>query len=182
MTESGSLFGMMEAHHELDGLFREYQLALVGKDTARSLSFLARFRWELLQHMEEEERCVLPLFEQRCGELPGGRREIFELEHAKIRTNLDRLMDKGLEVLPATGTPTSGQVLDLIDRAWPFKQLLQHHERREASILYPALDRSLDDPARCDFWQSISGLRRERCRHRSRWSCVVEIPEFGQGL
>lgn len=161
---------MMEAHQELEARFQDHQVALLDRDGRRAHRSLLAFRSLLLHHMEEEERFVLPLFEKLCGNPPGGRRELFEAEHAKIRQNLDRLVEKvyGLAGVPPERI-TPGHVLDLLDRAWPFKELMRHHELREQNLLYPSLDRAIGEAARRDFWQSIADLRLER----QRWAGVM---------
>lgn len=57
-----------------------------------------------------------------------------------FKETLPRLIDEGPE-------ETRRQIIELFDQGYWFKQLLEHHDKRE-NILYPALDRVTSEEER----------------------------------
>jgi hemerythrin-like domain-containing protein len=100
------------------------------------------FERDLRNHMEMEERHILPLYEARVGHVVGGDPQFFYLEHKNLLRNLD-LAKEGLRKL--AGDPSAGrrQAHEFIQSESLLHHLLEHHDLREKNILYPCLDQAL---------------------------------------
>lgn len=99
----------------------------------------ARRRFEsfvalLLDHMRHERAEFLPIY-ARLPQPVGGSVDLIEAEHRKMLWHIRRIRR-------ALKRPrwTAAHALKLLDDQWLFVQLLDHHDRREARFLYPALD------------------------------------------
>lgn len=134
-----SLFRLnVRTHSALDRLFLDHQRGLLARDWARAEKRLAEYERELLAHMRHEERDLLPIY-RRHGEAPGAPAVFFTGEHRRMREFLRRIKAR-LRGLRSNRSPE--KVLALLDLEAAYKNLVQHHDRRERSKLYPALDRA----------------------------------------
>lgn len=132
-----SLLRMMERHAALDALFLAHQTALLDRDRARAVETLAAYRAALEAHVREEEERILPLYAERAPQPAGGGTSMFLDEHRKIR-QLAGELDAATAALPPAPEPK--QLLAVLDREATFKNLMDHHDRRERAFLYPGLD------------------------------------------
>lgn len=129
-------------HCALAEVFGRHQESLLDRDLGGARAGLDHYRTLLLRHMNHEEECLLPMYEEhpRAGERAGS---VFRLEHRQIREHLERI---GAEL--AGLAPEPRPVLALLDRETTFKSLMDHHDRREQGVLYPALDEQIPEPER----------------------------------
>lgn len=121
----------------LDAAFAEHQEALLDREMAPARDALARWRAALEAHIAEEEAEILPLYEARAAQPPGGGVGMFRDEHRKLR-DLSADLAKRVEALG--DAPTKRDVLRLLDQETMVKSFVDHHDRRERAFLYPGLD------------------------------------------
>lgn len=138
----------MHCHRQHEALFALHQRALLALRMDEARDTLSRYGDELLRHMALEETLVLPLYQTRGGERPGGDVSIFEFEHAKLRRWLSEIQAQLASTadLPAEALPDA--VIALLDRECGYKNLMAHHDKREATMLYPRLDELTSDEER----------------------------------
>lgn len=141
-----TFLSLIEVHDRLNELFLSHQEALLSLDLPLARERLDRFERELLAHMRDEEELLLPVF-QRAGRILGGPPEFFTGEHEKLRAFIERFR-KTLAELDLSRTGHKREIIELFDDQATFKSLLEHHDQREQSILYPTLDRVTDEDER----------------------------------
>jgi len=128
-----------EEHREVEELFLRHQEALLEKDFAKAEDLLATVSRAVARHIEVEERELLPLYRERVPPQPGGDAELIVAEHRKIEAYLKRFSEQ--MAAWRAQPPSPREVLGLLDVQSQFKHLMDHHDRRERSFLYPALER-----------------------------------------
>jgi hemerythrin-like domain-containing protein len=132
----------MDVHAGLRELFDLHRDHVVGLEFGRALEALGTFERELRRHMEDEERHILPLYEERVGHVPGGDPQFFHLEHRNILRNLETARE-ALGKLAADPRAGRRQAHQLLHQEDLLMHLLEHHDLRERNILYPCLDRAV---------------------------------------
>lgn len=153
-----SFVSLLDIHQVLRELFLQHQEALLDADLARAGERLEEFERRLLHHIREEEELLLPIYE-RAGVIPGGPPVLFTGEHKRMRELLAgfRLALSSLEQNP---TGRKRGILWLLDRQATFKNLMEHHDLRETTILYPALDRVTSEAERREVLARCGANRR----------------------
>ena len=134
-----SFASLLDIHQVLKELFLQHQEALLDGDLARAEEQLAEFERRLLHHIREEEKLLLPVY-ARAGVIPGGPPMLFTGEHNRMRELLAGFK-RALSSLEQNPDGRKRGILWLLDRQATFKNLMEHHDLREANILYSALDR-----------------------------------------
>jgi hemerythrin-like domain-containing protein len=148
-----TFLSLLNVHDQLTELFLSHQEALLVDDIELARERLRVYERELLAHMQVEERLLLPVYE-RAGVIPGGQAVFFTGEHKRMREFISRFF-KVLE-RPAPDVQTRRrQIIVLLDQEAMFKSLVEHHDQREKSILYPALDRVTSEAERLDLLTAI---------------------------
>jgi hemerythrin-like domain-containing protein len=138
-VETPSFISLLEIHKDLKELFLEHQEALLDGDLIQAEHRLEEFERALLDHMQKEEDLLFPVYE-RAGAIPGGPPVLFTGEHKRMRELLGGFK-RALSSLEQNPDGRKRGILWLLDRQATFKNLMEHHDLREANILYPALDR-----------------------------------------
>ena len=141
-----SCASLLDIHKSLKELFLQHQEALLDGDLARARDRLEAFECTLLHHMRDEEDLLLPVYE-RAGAIAGGPPVLFTGEHKRMR----ELLAGFKQVLSSLEQKPDGRkrgILWLLDRQATFKNLMEHHDLREANILYPTLDRVTSEAER----------------------------------
>ncbi len=144
-----SFVSLLAIHKDLKERFLQHQEALLDGDLTRARGRLEEFEGTLLRHMRDEEDSLLPVYE-RAGAIPGGAPVLFTGEHKRMR-ELVAGFKQTLSSLEQNPDGRKRGVLRLLDRQATFKNLMEHHDLREANILYPALDRVTSEPERCEL-------------------------------
>jgi hypothetical protein len=134
-----SLMDLTELHRELDSLFAQHQRHVVRMEWWQALLALNVFSRKIALRMTCEEKLLLPLYESRIGEPPGGAARLFKAEHRKIRRHLDEFRAALRRHIRIRSTDVL-DVIELIEAEAQFKQLAIHHDQRERSFLYQRLD------------------------------------------
>jgi uncharacterized protein with PIN domain len=158
----GTLEPLVDLHQAFEVLFLKHRLALMDGDLVRALKMIRRFNLCMRRHIEDERDLILPLY-QKSGQVKGFERgadpSLFENEHAKILDHLER-MEASAEALgreAAGGEKLRTRCLQLLDREKVFTDLLEHHDLRERTHLYPALEAVLAEEERRDLVERMVG-------------------------
>ncbi|MCG3172273.1 MAG: hypothetical protein GMKNLPBB_00421 [Myxococcota bacterium] len=140
MSEFVSSF--LNAHEQLREKFARHRDWVVGLEFHRALEALDEFERDLLKHMQDEERSILPLYESRVGRVPGGAPELFRLEHKNLLRNLE-VIREALRRLADDPSAGRRRAHEFLHQEGVFMHLLEHHDLRERNILYPRLEEKL---------------------------------------
>jgi iron-sulfur cluster repair protein YtfE (RIC family) len=125
-------------HAELERLFDSHQRAVLEGNVGTALAVLKTFQDELCEHIDYEEKTLLPLFAEEGGETEGATLAIFQAEHRKMREQTDKLA-RNTQALFAS-SDLMGSIIALMDEEALFKGLFRHHTLREKNLLFPRLD------------------------------------------
>ncbi|MCU0865653.1 MAG: hemerythrin domain-containing protein [Planctomycetes bacterium] len=126
---------MMGLHDDLAARFFVHQRALLDRDYATAAAELQRYRSALFAHAADEERLVLPRYEQ-LGGAPDAPVRLFLGEHENLRRFVDEFVQRTAALCER---PDDRVLLELLDRQATFKNLVLHHDLRERNVLYPFL-------------------------------------------
>jgi hemerythrin-like domain-containing protein len=126
---------MMGLHDHLAERFFAHQRALLDRDFAGAAARLQEYRRELFAHADDEERLVLPRYEQLGGD-PDAPVRLFLGEHQKLRASVDEFVQR---ITTLCERPDDRALLELLDRQATYKNLMLHHDLRERNVLYPFL-------------------------------------------
>ena len=143
LTQPKSLLELNEIHREIEEIFYRHQAALLKADYTAAKNLLKEFEEVVLNHMNEEEDILLPLYRERAGNIQGGDADIFVLEHKKIVEWLGRL-NLRLSRLNPPNVDTKNLIALLDDEAH-FKKFIEHHTLRENRIFYPEIERIVNE-------------------------------------
>ena len=119
-------------HRACDDQFAAAEAAVAQnrQDSARSL--FAGFRASMARHFAMEEEVLFPAFEARTGNTMGPT-HVMRIEHQQMRELMDAMERALAETNP-------GQFLGLSET---LNMLMQQHNLKEESMLYPMSDRVL---------------------------------------
>ena len=148
-----SFLDLLELHRDLDELFLRHQEALLERDPARALDLFRRHRAAVLRHAHDEERELLPIY----ASVPRERRqaaEVFVQEHERLHALLERI--EALLVSRLDRPLDSRTILHLLEREASYKHLFEHHDQRERTQLFPALDELVPEGQRLDLLARLS--------------------------
>jgi len=148
------MLSLLGLHHDLDKVLAAHQADLLLHNLPAARAAWRHFAEALTQHADDEERELLPLYQQRVTIPPGGTVELFLAEHKKIRAFIKEISDTVAD-LPADTPPGPPRIVALIEREYEFKKLLEHHDMREMNFLYPLLDRCTTPEERQSILSSI---------------------------
>ncbi|MCY1016525.1 hemerythrin domain-containing protein [Pyxidicoccus sp. MSG2] len=147
MTPPFSDFASLASlHRELEERFLQHQDALLDSDVALAAERLDGYEAALRRHLEAEEALLLPVF-SRAGRIRGASPELFTGEHQRLLEFLARFRAE-LRALEPESAGFKRAVLRLLDAETTFKHLSHHHELREETYFFPALDSVTDEAER----------------------------------
>ena len=133
-------------HRELEEQFLQHQDALLDLDVALARARLEAYEAALRRHLEAEEALLLPVF-SRAGRIRGASPELFTGEHQRLLEFLARFRAE-LGALEPGSAGFKRAVLRLLDAETTFKHLSHHHELREETYFFPALDSVTEEAER----------------------------------
>lgn len=140
---------LSEIHRSLDETLQHHRETLVLFQLNESKRHFQAFRQGLKLHIRFEEEFLLPPYEESGGgNRPGARTDFFYQEHRKILAlveDISTLLDSGDLKQDRVG---ARRVLEILEREHLLVHLLDHHDRREESFLYPFLDDKIDAATR----------------------------------
>jgi hemerythrin-like domain-containing protein len=152
-----SFLSLLETHEEVRELFLLHQEALLSLDILLAVERLDECERRLQAHLQAEEELLFPIY-RRAARVPGGSVELFVSEHRKMLRFLAQFRDE-LEALRQPVPNLARRILGLLDTEASFKHLAEHHDLREANILYPTLDRVTSEAECRELLDAISGPR-----------------------
>jgi len=123
---------MTNDHRHCDDLFAEAEQAMAKNNLDAARAAFGNFRTAILAHFDCEEKTLFPTFEAKTG-MSMGPTQVMRLEHAQMRT----LLDDAAEALNA------GHADDYLGQADTLLIMMQQHNMKEESILYPMCDQHL---------------------------------------
>ncbi|MBI2311690.1 MAG: hemerythrin domain-containing protein [Betaproteobacteria bacterium] len=123
---------MTDNHHHCDDLFAAAENAAGDGDWAACAGQFRKFADAMEHHFGMEETVLFPAFEQQTG-MTMGPTEVMRSEHAQMRGVLKRLADA---VAQKNANAYLGNSETLLI-------LMQQHNIKEESVLYPMTDQSL---------------------------------------
>jgi iron-sulfur cluster repair protein YtfE (RIC family) len=126
---------MSAGHRECDELFARAEDA--AGDWAKTGVELAGFRRALEQHLAMEEQVLFPAFEDQTGMRDAGPTATMRAEHAQMRALAAQLAD-------AVGECDQKRYLGVAET---LLMLIQQHNAKEESMMYPMLDSAVGDRA-----------------------------------
>ncbi len=134
-------------HHRLDTLLNEAISKLRAGSLLAAREVYHRFAEGIRRHMLAEETILFPLVERAYG-FAVGAKTVVGAEHGTIRELLDRL---GTLLLSEQPEGCVGVVLELLE-------VLARHDMKEERVLYPMVDRQLDDQRRVELVARVAEL------------------------
>lgn len=137
-------------HDRLDEIFKNFQ-QLKRSDYSKARQLFEAFKSGLQRHIIWEEEILFPLFEQKTGMLDSGPTFVMRDEHDQIKAYLEAIHEKVKRQDP--DTDKEEKVL---------LNTLFLHNQKEEGILYPAIDRSLDDAELASVFAAMQGVPEER--------------------
>lgn len=135
MTTSISSY-MTSRHKHCDELFIAAETAVYKKRWDAARAMLEQFCNALEQHLAMEEEVLFPAFEAETG-MTGGPTSMMRAEHRQVRSLLRRLED-ALAQRDVSAYLGHSETLNI---------MLQQHDLKEESVLYPIIDRVLSSRA-----------------------------------
>jgi hypothetical protein len=118
------------------------------------------------RHIEDERELILPLYQHTspaAGYERGAHPDVFENEHKKILEHMEKI-ESTTEALETDARKDEqedmlrARCLQLLDREKVFADLLEHHDLRERTYLYPALEGILAEQEKLDLLERMIGL------------------------
>lgn len=164
-----SLLQLLDVHTLLEDLLLAHQTALLDRNLPAAAHWLQQFDSQLRQHIADEEAWILPVYAEHIDPPEGAKLIFFQSEHEKLLKSLDELHARLMAIEPA-GTPlqfgdilappapsqiSAREIIALLDRESSFKDLLQHHDARERTFLYPLLAAHLPDTAQREILERV---------------------------
>lgn len=137
-------------HDRLDELFRTYQ-RLKRSDFPKAKEAFKEFKIGLQRHIVWEEEILFPLFEQKTGLFKRGPTEVMRMEHRLIKNYLEAIHDK-----VKVGNPDTDNDEELL------LNTLSMHNEKEERVLYPAIDRSLNNGERAGVFEAMHNIPEEQ--------------------
>jgi len=129
------IFPLMESHHKhCDTMYVNAENTLSGGDENEGKVLMEAFFWNMEMHFTREEKVLFPAFEDRTGMVQGPT-QVMRTEHEQIRGVLAQIA-QSLE---------AGDYQSIFDQSETMLILIQQHNSKEESILYPMIDQHLSD-------------------------------------
>ncbi|HXN07495.1 MAG TPA: hemerythrin domain-containing protein [Nitrospiria bacterium] len=127
---------MSQDHDRLDEIFNSFR-KIKGQDVDKAKELFNELNNGLRRHIDWEENILFPSFEEQTGMKNIGPTAVMRLEHYEIKEFLDKI-HRGLQ--------EKNDSIEQIEDA--FIRVLSSHNQKEEKILYPRIDRSLNEKDR----------------------------------
>jgi hypothetical protein len=162
MTNGPSFSQLTEVHRWLDSFFLNHQLALLSTDFAAAKLHLEHYENNLRLHIDDEESRLIPLYDSRTANVPGGAVELFTGEHTKLSAFVGEFQHTLVELTGKRQRELALGIITLFDREAICKGLAEHHHAREENILFPWLDNITAPEERLELLESCASWRAYR--------------------
>jgi len=130
-------------HDRLDSLFKIYQMEKQENFNEAKEAF-EQFKADLERHILWEEEILFPLYEEKTGVRDIGPTAVMRMEHGMIKEVLGAILQK----VQNKNTETDSEEAALISH-------LTQHNQKEENILYPQIDRMMNDAERAAAFKKI---------------------------
>lgn len=127
---------MRDDHRVCDDFYTKSENALSAKETEQAKEFFETFYRATNHHFDMEERELFIAFEQRTG-MMGGPTQMMRYEHQQLRSLLESMKSALNE----------NRHNDFFGIGESMMIMLQQHNMKEEQMLYPMMDRALEDSA-----------------------------------
>lgn len=127
---------MRNDHRACDDFYTKAENALSAKETDKAKEFFETFYRVTNHHFDMEERELFIAFEQRTG-MMGGPTQMMRYEHQQLRSLLESMKSALNE----------NRHNDFFGIGESMMIMLQQHNMKEEQMLYPMMDRALEDSA-----------------------------------
>ena len=134
--DPGCSAAFVEQHARIDALMAQHQEALVRLDLPEARRLYAAFRTALHEHMETEERDLLPAYDRLGRWEAAGAPDLMRAEHRQTRLLVDQIAAELLEIDARDGL-TPARVIRFIEDERRLKGVMEHHHCRDERYLYP---------------------------------------------
>jgi hemerythrin-like domain-containing protein len=121
-------------HRACDDLFASAEAAVAQKNWDRARSLFDRFQAAMAHHLAMEETVLFPAFEARTHNSTGPT-QVMRMEHEQMRSLLQ-------DMASAVAEASQSRFLGLSET---LNMLMQQHNLKEESMLYPMSDQVLGD-------------------------------------
>ena len=148
MVEGKIEFYFGEDHERLDHLLEEFQ-AVKACSYSEAKRYFGEFKTGLLHHIKLEEDILFPWFETKAGMANLGPTVAMRLEHRQIEAALEKLRQRVDREDPESDEEETALF-----------SILEGHNRKEESILYPILDQMTSKEEREVIFERIDKFRR----------------------
>lgn len=157
-AQTNAIYTYFESDHDrLDALLANFRLQK-NTDYAAAKPFFREFKFGLQRHIIWEEEILFPLFERKTGMAEGGPTEVMRREHRMIGKCLEELHEKVRKQNPSSDEEEKQLI-----------EILSMHNRKEELLLYPAIDRLLNDGDVERVFEAMKAVPEERyamcCQH-----------------
>lgn len=142
-----------EDHDRLDGLFKKFQ-ATKREDFPQAKNYFREFKTGLQRHIVWEEEILFPIFEEKMQTKEMGPTAVMRKEHRQIHEALEAIHQKVRQQDPDSDV-AEDQLLEILKR----------HNEKEEKILYPAIDKLVNEAERTAVFKKMAALPEERYAH-----------------
>ncbi len=147
MSEHVSFQELAQYHEDLVELFFQHQKALLEKDVEAARQHFQTYQKALERHIRDEEEILMPVYEGKAKIPTGGDPRHFKGDHRNLLNMLTEYKVL-LEDLDPSRPDWHKQLLHILDEESRHKRLLEHHDQREQSLFFAALDQATDETYR----------------------------------
>lgn len=145
-----ALADLASAHEDIRSRLYDWLEAVAAGEAHTARARFEDFDALLRSHAAMEEEHLIPLFAARGLERPGCTADILRSEHDKIR----RLLDRARAQLAPPAEPIPPRLrVDLVLDSRNLRELLEHHDQRERTGFFTALDGALGAEERTALYE-----------------------------
>lgn len=119
-------------HRACDDLFASAEEAAGKKDWDSARDYFQRFQAAMTHHLAMEEEVLFPAFEERTS-MSAGPTQVMRMEHEQMRALIDDM----------AAAAEAGNMSAYLGASETLNMLMQQHNLKEESMLYPMSDRAL---------------------------------------
>lgn len=149
VDSSGPLALFTQDHRRCDELWAELEQA--GGDPERARLLWTQFEHAMRQHFAMEEEVLFPALEDATGMHGGGPTQVMRMEHAQMKGMLEQM----------AADVAGGRLDAALDHGDTLLMLIQQHNVKEESVLYPMAQHVLE-PSWPDLVERLAKYRTEK--------------------
>jgi hemerythrin-like domain-containing protein len=138
MSNTASFF--TDDHRRCDESWAALETFVTQKDSAGARKAWDEFKAAMARHFAMEEEVLFPAFENATGMHGGGPTMVMRHEHVQMRAVLAEMAQHA----------DAGRYESVLDHGDTLMMLIQQHNAKEETILYPMADRVL-----ANEWQQL---------------------------